>query len=356
MPNRPADWLAHLARRLGEDADAASPVSLPDALETAVLGAPRRYTRPELLERAGMADTESGRLWLSLGFAALPDDEIAFTERDVEAARLMARLTEVGMLPVDVREAVARAVAQSMSSLAEWQIGMLVRVIEALPEDGRADRAAQITAEALPAMEQLQTYVWRRHLASTMRRRLVAEAMNDNRLDDTGANDNAAGTSRLVVGFADMVGFTKATRRRSTDELGEVLERFFSVSAEVVAGGRGRIVKTIGDEVMFVADTAADAAAIALELQERVLPEPALPELRVALAAGPVLVRFGDVYGEPVNIAARLTARTRPGRVLVDRAVAAELGDHPAFTVRPLRPLKVRGYEHLARWRLTRAE
>lgn len=343
MATGPAGWLAQLAARLEEevppDADA-----LPDALEPLLLGARRRYTRAQIAERAGLAEDEGRRLWRALGFPDVADDEVAFTDRDLEALGLLAQLTDAGVLKREVREAVIRAIAQSVAGLAWWQVRMLAQVVEDVPEAERARRSLELAASTLPVLEQLQTFMWRRHLAATVRRLLTVEALSD----------GAAERAWLTIGFADMVGFTKATRSRSIDELGDVLERFFAVSAEVVAEGRGRIVKTIGDEVMYVADTAADAAAIALELQDRVQPEPALPELRIGLAAGPVLVRFGDVYGEPVNIAARLTARTRPGRVLVDREVAAALADDPAFSLRPLRPLKVRGYEHLARWRLTR--
>ena len=76
--------------------------------------------------------------------------------------------------------------------------------------------------------------------------------------------------------------------------------------------------------------------------------------LRIGLAAGPVLVRYGDVYGEVVNIAARLTAHGRPDSVLVDRGVADALAGDPRFALRQLRPVAVRGYRHLHPWVLER--
>src|SRR5206468_3839309 len=62
-----------------------------------------------------------------------------------------------------------------------------------------------------------------------------------------------------VVGFADMVGFTTLTRRSTEDELVAVVDRFDSMTAEVVAENHGRIVKMIGDEVLFVADALEDS-------------------------------------------------------------------------------------------------
>ncbi len=314
-----------------------------EALEELILGAPRRYTRQQVGEDAGL-DLETGRrLWRALGFPETADDEVLFTERDLEAVRLMGRLTDAGVLEPDVREAVARAMAQSLSRLAEWQVGMLIRVIEEQRGEVTPDGSREIAAAVLPALEELQSYVWRRHLAAAVRRMVV-----------TAGTDEEPGTWPLVVGFADMVGFTRTTRRRSTAELSEMIELFGSVTTGVIADGHGRIIKTVGDEVLFVADTAPDGAGIALALQDRVRAEPALPELRIGLAAGPVLVRYGDVYGEVVNIAARLTAHARPGSVLADRGMADALARDPRFTLRPLRSVAVRGYRHLHPWLLER--
>jgi len=316
---------------------------LDEALEELVLGAPRRYTRLQVGEAAGLDPDEGRRLWRSLGFPEAGDEDVLFTERDLEAVRLMTRLTDAGVLEPDVREAVARAVAQSMSRLAEWQVGMLLRVIEGQRGQVTPQDSLEVAAAVVPGLEELQSYVWRRHLAAAVRRMVV-----------TSGADDEPGTWPLVVGFADMVGFTRATRRRSTAELGEMIERFGSTTTEVIADGRGRIVKTVGDEVLFVADAVGDGAAIGLALLERVRTEPALPDLRIGLATGPVLVRYGDVYGEVVNIAARLTAHARPGSVLVDRGMADALAADRRFALHPLRSVAVRGYRHLHPWRLTR--
>ncbi|HEY4420247.1 MAG TPA: adenylate/guanylate cyclase domain-containing protein [Pseudonocardia sp.] len=318
---------------------------LDEAIEEIVLGAPRRYTRLQVSEAAGLDLDEGRRLWRALGFAEVADDAVLFTERDEQAVRLMTDLTEAGVLEPDVREAVARAVAQQMSRLAEWQVGLVKRLIESRSEYVTAQQALETTAAVLPALEALQTYVWRRHLAATVHRLLAT----------SGTQEEAPDTWSLVVGFADMVGFTRTTRRRSTAELGEMIERFGSTTTEVIADGHGRIVKTVGDEVLFVADEIADGAAIALGLRDRVRGEPLLPRLRIGLAAGPVLVRYGDVYGEVVNIASRLTTHAAPDSVLVDRTVALSLADDPRFTLRALRPLAVRGYRNLHPWLIENA-
>jgi adenylate cyclase len=150
-----------------------------EALEEAVLGAPRRYTRLELADAAGLDLDEVRRLWRSLGFAEVPDDAVVFTDRDLDAVRLMGGLTAVGVLAPDVREAVARAVAQSMSRLADWQVGMLKRLIESHGADLTPQQSLQVASSVLPALERLQTYVWRRHLAASVERLLVASGGTD---------------------------------------------------------------------------------------------------------------------------------------------------------------------------------
>jgi adenylate cyclase len=153
-----------------------------------------------------------------------------------------------------------------------------------------------------------------------------------------------------------MVGFTSLTRRASEAELVTVVDRFDALTAAVVAENHGRIVKMIGDEVLFVADDVANGAEIALSLLERAESDEQLPPLRAGLAYGRVLNRFGDIYGSVVNLASRLTSVARPGTVLIDRELADALDGDPNFVVRHRRPTSVRGYARLRPSVLRRAE
>ena len=126
------------------------------------------------------------------------------------------------------------------------------------------------------------------------------------------------------------------------------------MSTTVIAGHQGWVVKTVGDEVMFASENPADAAEIALRLQESVLTDETDPGLRVGLALGPALVRYGDLYGSVVNTAARLTSAARPGAVLVDERMADELAGEPAYLLKQLRPRRVRGIRRLEQFVLRR--
>ena len=308
--------------------------------ERTLLGGERKFTRIEVSERAGISSARAERMWHALGFATVPDDEVAFTDDDVEALRLVAALEDDDFIDPEMESSLARKLGQTQSRLASWQSAMFLEFLGG--SKLAADEALEVAGMLLPAMERLQTYVWRRHLAAAAGRAMA------------GSDEVARGVR--AVGFADIVSFTRLTRRLTEAELGQLIERFEGMAADVVALNGGRVIKSIGDEVLFVADTAAQGAAVALALQDAVTAAEDLPELRIGLSYGTILIRLGDVYGEVVNLAARLTSECKPGRVLADRELAAALDGHPDFRLRRLRRVSVRGYHHLTPYALQRPE
>ena len=87
-----------------------------------------------------------------------------------------------------------------------------------------------------------------------------------------------------------------------------------------------RVVKQIGDAVMLVSPDAAALVRTCLELVERAEAEDGFPPLRAGVSYGPAVNRWGDWFGSTVNVASRLTARARPGAVLVSEAVKEQVG------------------------------
>ncbi|ONI54265.1 MULTISPECIES: adenylate/guanylate cyclase domain-containing protein [unclassified Streptomyces] len=316
-------------------------------VESLLLG-PRTWTRSEVAHLAGVGTEHTARIWRALGFPAVADEDPAFTDADVEALRAGERLIRAGVITAESETMMARALAHHLSRLAEWQMHTLAAKITA---DG-GDLVEESALTLLPELELLQRHVWRRHLAAHAARTLPREnASPDRHREDTRSSQvKPAGefpVLRRAVGFTDMVGYTRMSRGLDGPELARMIDRFEELTSSLIAEGRGRVVKTIGDEVLFVADTADDAAGIALEIASRTKADPALPRLRTGLAHGAVLNRFGDVYGSTVNTAARLTALARPGTTLVDTELAAELAHLAAYSLRTLRPVSVRGYKRL---------
>ena len=310
-------------------------------LERTLLGGSRRYNRLEVAERSGVSLDRAQRLWRALGFPDADDDEVVFTDLDVQALRTVQELVELGLLDDDTQIATTRAMGQTLSRLAEWQVSVVTDVLEELDANS-PELVAETASELVPVLEDLIGYVWRRHLAAAAARAL--------------ANPDDVVARTMVVGFADLVGYTALTRHADEDELERVVGGFESVASDVIAEQGGRVVKTVGDEVMFTVDEPAVGAEIALRLLEAVEADPNLPGLRVGLACGTVLARFGDVYGEPVNLAARLTSIARPDSILVDREMAAALDGDDRFRLSRVPPRPVRGYTLLHGMRLRRAD
>ncbi|MFC8294798.1 adenylate/guanylate cyclase domain-containing protein [Streptomyces sp. NPDC057242] len=345
------------------------------AIEEVLLDGGRLWTRPDIAERSGVGPERSAQIWRALGFPVVDDHARVFTDADVEALRSGERLIEAGLITEDGETAMARALGHHLSRLAEWQMQTLwAWLSHVLGEGGGHDRGALIehAARLLPEMELLQGHVWRRHLAAHAGRMLAAdeEHLLHRTARESGVGPGEGGQREgvrvsavvgkgpeptgdgaeirhLAVGFTDMVAYTRMTRGLDSVELSRVLDRFEGLIGDVVAEGGGRVVKTIGDEVLFVCESASAAAGIALELTSRATQDQELPRLRTGLAHGAVLNRFGDVYGSVVNIAARLTAVARPGTVLVDTAFAGELAGTTAYHLKVLRPVSVRGYSRL---------
>jgi adenylate cyclase len=315
-----------------------------DEVERTLLGGQPRYTRLEVAERAGVPIERAQRLWRALGFASTADDEVVFTDEDIEALGRMDALVSGGVVDPKAETSLARSLGQPLARLAEWQT-TVVRDVVADPDQPLESQPQVVEAvEALlPVMEKLQSYVWRRHLAAAAGRMLIDPAADPQ-------------SRRLVVGFADIVDFTRMSRTIEDADLAEFVDYFEGTAAEIVAERHGRVIKTIGDEVLFVADTPRDGAGIALELATCGELDEEFPVVRVGLAYGPVLTQLGDVYGPVVNVAARLTSVARPGTVVVDRELAAALGGEPDLELRKIRRVAVRGYRSLEPWVLRSAD
>ena len=315
-----------------------------NALIDKVLGATRELTRDEVAEAAGMTVEEARHYWRAMGFADV-GDATAFTEMDLAALRAIQRLVNTGVLDQAEAIEVVRSLGQNTARMAEWQTGTIARLLVRqgeIPDESEMQhehvaKVAEVTAALLPSLEDMLVYAWRRQLAAAIQRSV-----------DTAEDDDTAGL--LCVGFADLVGFTRLTRRLPDERLADLVSSFEAESADVVASTGARLIKTLGDEVMFVADEPDQAAETAIQLHTEHGSGEDIPQLRVGIAQGEVVTRMGDVFGSTVNLASRLTALARPGSTLVDDAVARALGGDPRFAVRALRPRPLRGLGLVRAW------
>ncbi|ORM27834.1 guanylyl cyclase [Williamsia sp. 1135] len=267
-----------------------------------------------------ISEDHARRVWSAFGFTMQGDDKL-FTADDVQALQLVRGLDE-GQ-PPEFEIAMARALGQTMSRLADWEASNMADRI-------RSGDSPDLET-MLGAVQRVQTLVWRRHLASALQNALATT---------DGVNRT------LAVGFVDIVGYTSLSRKIGMDELDGLLETFETNAYDVINSRGGRVVKTLGDAVMFEVEDPAAAADMALALQQ-LTDEHGLPPLRVGIAFGTVLTRLGDVFGEPVNIAARLTSSARSGTILADTELGNAIDGDDRFFLKSIGSLHVRGYKRL---------
>ncbi|HZU71691.1 MAG TPA: adenylate/guanylate cyclase domain-containing protein [Acidimicrobiales bacterium] len=302
-------------------------------LEADLLGLPR-YTAEQVAAQAGMNREHSRRLWRAMGFPDAPEDEPFFTELDLEILRSVNGLVTEGAVEVPELLQLTRATGQAQARAAEAEAkAILERTHAALgpgvEAEAVADTAMAAARAVAPDLERYVTYAWRRHFVAAMAR-------------EAGAEGVGAGAP-VVVGFADLVGFTAFSQEAGEAELGQLVDHFEDLAYDLIAGRGGRVIKVIGDEVLFVLDDPVEAARLGLELAEAYSSDPQVPDVRVGLAYGSVLPRAGDVLGAPVNLASRLVNIARPATVLVSSELAERLESEDDLELRTLRPRRLKG-------------
>lgn len=306
---------------------------------------PPELTADEVARQAGVDPTQARRLWQSLGFPPVGDDERVFTRTDVAELCAVRELLDVGQTDPDTLLQLTRVVGQSLARIVDAQLTATAARLTDLSSPEWLDPA---TLSALtgriellaPRLEQSLWYAWRRHLLAALRR--------------LASQPPAAGHS-VTVGFADLVGFTDLSHAIEPQALAAVVDRFEAIAFEHVPQLGGRIIKLIGDEVMFAADDPVVGAEIALTLAEAHAADSTVPDVHVGLAYGPVLPWEGDLFGPTVNLASRIVNLGRPGTALVSDTLGSLLHELPHFTLRHLRPLPLKGFGRVRVWVLRRA-
>ena len=319
------------------------------ALEARLLGGERKLRRREVAAGAGLSLLSARKLWRALGFPNLGDEDVAFTERDQAALSTVVDLVRTGKLTEEAAISVTRAVGQMTDRMVVWQIEALVE--DLVHQQGVPDAVARkMLVKQLPslvdALEEMLTYSWRRQLNAGVQRLAVrAEAgLQASEEGREGDEDDAPLPLARAVGFADLVSYTSLSRRMNEKTLAQLVQRFENKCAEIISVGGGRLVKTVGDEVLYIAETPAAGAEISLALSHAFTEDEILPQARVAMVWGRILSRLGDIYGPTVNLAARLTALADPGTVLVDSMTAAALEHDERFILEPQQAEEVRGF------------
>jgi adenylate cyclase len=318
------------------------------AVEKLMVPEVAEYDLAGVAARSGL-DVDTVRdLWRTLGYPVPRDDEVAFTAADAEILTEVGRLMAGDVASADLVLQMSRVIGSSLARIASAQVDVISARVAGAPRAGAladaelTDEQIVVSASALlPIVPSVLNATWRRHLQAAIRRRLSIAETGQGQLG--------------VVGFADLVGFTALSQQVGDDELAAIVDEFEQLAFDVVTAHGGRVVKMIGDEVMFTVDDPLAAAEIGLALAEGTRGADELSDVRVGMAYGPLLEREGDLYGPVVNLASRITSVAFPGSIVIGPSLRDELVDRNEYRLRSMRPRSLKDIGRVPLWVLRRA-
>lgn len=293
---------------------------------------PAAYSLRTAADALGVPFHDLAGAWVALGLSVTDPDQLALSQVDIDALATWAELKQ--LVGDDRALALLRVAGASLERLAE-AISSVVRAglpsIQLLHTNDElaTAEAYRSIAEFVPRMGSMIDAILRHHLTSAR----------------THFEGVLRGTSQSVtcgVGFADLSGFTALTQRLSPTELSDLLVEFGGTVSDMVHTDGGRVVKFIGDEVMWVTSSPELLVKVAVDLVEHPQAREAGLQVRAGLGYGEVLAIAGDYWGTPVNLAARLVAAAAPGQILAAADVRDELPDWQAIA---LDPLTLKGFD-----------
>lgn len=295
-----------------------------------VLSRGAELSATDLAARTGVGLDLVLRLWRTLGVTVPDAHQPMFCDRDAACTALAMQF-----MPVDSHaDELFRVLGSALARVAEAAVSLYVQTADPKSDSSEADvvawakDVADTTSLALQLGDSMGT-IFAHHLRDAIDRQRAAQ---------TEVVDRSL--FRLAVGFVDLVGFTPLSQHAVPAELLSLVGGFEARAFEVASAHHGRIVKHIGDEVMFVALDASAGCAIARDLtndcSEGIEP-------RGGVAFGDVITRHGDYYGPVVNLASRLAELAIPREVLVDVATASAGSE--AFAFRPAGHRLLKGFD-----------
>ena len=285
-------------------------------LERALAPAGERFTFTEMARRAELDEDFLAKLTRALGLPIPDGDEPIFTEADLEAAKTVARFRAGGIGDDELLE-VTRVLGHSLSQIVAALRSMFQQSFfsESDTEYDVATRWATAARELNPMLQEVVQYLLRAQQVAQLRQSVF---------DMSGLQ---RGSTPISVAFADLAGFTRLGEQVAADQLGSVAGRLTALATDA-ARPPVRLVKMIGDAAMLVSPEPRPLLEAVLDLLEAVDGEgEEFPPLRAGIACGEGLSRGGDWYGAPVNLASRITDKTRPSAVVVSAEFKNQIGE-----------------------------
>ncbi len=334
------DWLASRGVTLEQMIEAQRAGQLTALAGNLALEADRVFTLDELAARSGLPPDRLLEVGRAAGVPPVdPGVERPFGQDDLRAYTAFALASQ--LFGDEATRRFARVIGASLGRLAEAAVWLFLESLEGPLRQAKGSELSLAQAN-LRAIEMLELVpeamrgLFRQHVATAIRRMRAAREPGT-------VADRWHDTASFAVGFVDLVGFTPLSQRASALELAELIERFEDTANDVAIARDGRVVKLIGDEVMFAAVDPGAACEIALDLMDRLCCDvPARP--RGGIAWGEMVLRGGDYYGPIVNLAARIAEQAVPDELLVTPELAARAA-RPGLRFEPAGKRMLKGFD-----------
>ena len=303
-----------------------------------------RFTVAELARRTGFDLDTAVQLRIAAGFAPGPPDEPSCTADDVAVFELFSLARS--LFSHDELLHFTRVVGTSVRRVAEAAGEMFMRDVGVGLQRDDVDELGQ----AMAGVQAIELACQATGLFDPLFRAHLGQSNRASRRALVGHHDLT--TTPLTVGFVDLAGFTERVGAATPAELLRLVSSFEATAHDLVTAHGGRLVKLIGDEVMFTTVDPDDACAIALELMTLDLMTVDAVPARGGLAHGDVVTSGGDLYGRVVNLASRIADQAIVGEVLVNEAIVSTVAGR---TFEPAGRRSLKGFSEPVRlWSLTR--
>jgi len=280
----------------------------------------------------GTSVDEVATAWAVMGLRISDPEALALSQADVDGLQTWVAIK--ALVGDDAALAFLRVLGNAMARVAEAG-GTMARIAQPdllvthSGDELTTAKAYRAVTEIAHRFGVLIDAVFRQHIVSA-------------RTHFEGVITDASASVTCGIGFADLTGFTTLTQILTPTELLDLLVEFGGTVSDLVHADGGRVVKFIGDEVMWVTSTPELLVTVAMDLVEHSRAREAGLQVRAGLGYGSVLAIGGDYFGNPVNLAARLVGAAAPGQILASNDVRDELA---AWQAIPQEPLILKGFD-----------
>jgi adenylate cyclase len=294
-------------------------------------------TVAEVAEETGLEPALIERFWTSLGLPAQGLERM--TDEDVQALQYAASVLAAGF-PLVAFLQIARVYGQALAQIADAEVRLFhIYVHEPLIREGvggmqMAEEMGHLARDLLPLASPLMDYVHQRFLQHYIEQDVVGH------MEIELEEGEDLGRMRIAVAFCDLAGYTRYTEEEGEEEALSFVERFVEAVTYTLPDD-ARVIKTIGDEVMIVAQDIQALTDWAVGFQHLFAER---PEPRIGIHYGAALYRDGDYFGRDVNLASRVVARARGGEVLVTGDVVHQTAESDHLVFEPIGQVKLKGF------------